>query len=74
MMFSIYIYKMFSINIYKNGEKIGHLLYMDDLKFYAKNEKDLDCLIQSVRVFSKDMCMQFGVKMCSVDYEEGSTD
>ena len=50
----------------KNGEKINYLLYMDDLKLYSKNEKDLDSLIQSVRVFSKDICMQFGVKKCAV--------
>ena len=46
----------------KNGKKINHLLYMDDLKLFAKNEKDLDSLIQSVRVFSTDIGMQFGVK------------
>ena len=35
-----------------SGEKINHLLYMDDLKLYSKNEKELDSLIQTVRVFS----------------------
>ena len=50
----------------KNGEKINRLLYMDDLKLFAKNEKDLDSLIQSVRVFSTDIGMQFGVKKCAV--------
>ena len=34
----------------KNGEKINHLLYMDDLKLYAKSEKELDSLIQTVSV------------------------
>ena len=33
----------------KNREKINHLLYMDDLKLYAKNEKELDSLIQTVK-------------------------
>ena len=50
----------------KNGEKINNLLYMDDLKLYARNERDLDSLIQSVRVFSRDIGMQFGVKKCAV--------
>ena len=50
----------------KNGEKINHLLYMDDLKLYARSEKDLDSLIQSMRVFSKDIGMQSGVKKCAV--------
>ena len=43
----------------KSGEKINHLLYMDDLKLHARNEKDLDSLIESVRVFSNDIGMQF---------------
>ena len=46
----------------KNGEKINHLLYMDDLKLYAKNEKELDSLVQTVKVFSKDIGMDFGVE------------
>ena len=48
-----------------NGEKINHLLYKDDLKLYAKSEKELDLLIQTVRVFSKDIGMQFGIEKCS---------
>ena len=46
----------------KNGEKINHLLYMDDLKLYAKNEKELDLLVQTVRLFSKDIGMDFGIE------------
>ena len=38
---------------------------MDDLKLYAKSEKELDSLIQTVRVFSKDRGMQFGIEKCS---------
>ena len=50
----------------KNGEKINHLLYIDDLKLYAKNEKELDSLVQTVRVFSKDIGMDFGIEKCSM--------
>ena len=32
---------------FRNREKINHLLFMDDLKLYAKNEKGLDSLIQT---------------------------
>ena len=39
---------------------------MDDLKLYAKNEKELDCLIQTVRVFIKDIGMEFVVEKCSM--------
>ena len=45
-----------------NGEKINHLLYMDDLKLYAKNEKELDSLVQTDRVFSNDIGMDLGLK------------
>ena len=26
----------------KNGEKVNHLFFMDDLKMFGKNEKDID--------------------------------
>ena len=47
----------------KSKEKINH---MDDLKLYAKNEKELDSLVQTVRVFSNDIGMQFGLDKCAV--------
>ena len=33
-------------------EKIVHLLFMDDLKLYSRNEKGLDLLVQTICVFS----------------------
>ena len=45
-------------------EKINLLLFMDDLKLYAKNEKGLDSLVQTVRIFSKDIGMEFGIDKC----------
>ena len=36
-------------------EKINNLLFMDDLKLYSRSEKRLDSLVQTVRVFSKDI-------------------
>ena len=32
----------------KSEEKINHLMYMDDIKLFAKNEKELETLINSV--------------------------
>ena len=32
--------------------KINHLLFMDDLKLYSRNEKELDSLVQTVLIFS----------------------
>ena len=42
----------------KGKEKISHLLYMDDLKLYAKNEKKLDSHVQTVRVLSNDLAIR----------------
>ena len=48
-----------------NKKKINHLLFMDDLKLYAKNEKGLKSLVQTVRIFSDDNCMEFGIDKCA---------
>ena len=49
-----------------DGERINHLLFMDDLKLYAMDEKGVDSLIQTVRVFSEDIGMEFGIEKCAV--------
>ena len=38
------------------------LQYMDNLKLYNKNEKELDSLIQTLRVFIQHIRMEFGVE------------
>ena len=47
-------------------KKINHLLFMDDLKLYSGNEKELDSLVQTIRVFSKDIGMEFGIEKCTM--------
>ena len=37
---------------------------MDDLKLYFRNERALNLLIQTVRIFSTDIGMQFGIDRC----------
>lgn len=47
-----------------NKTKINYLsfmLFMDDLKLYAKDMKQLDSLVHTVRIFSKDIGMRFGI-------------
>ena len=39
----------------ESKEKINHLLFMDDLKLHSRSEKELDSLVQTVRVFSEDI-------------------
>ena len=35
--------------------KINHLLFMDDLKLYSCNERELDSLVLTICIFSKDI-------------------
>ena len=39
---------------------------MDDLKLYAKSERELNSLIQTVRIFSDDVGTVFGLDKCAV--------
>ena len=49
----------------KDGCRINHLLFMDDLKLFAKNEKEIDSLVQTVRIFSDDIGIKFGLEKCA---------
>ena len=49
----------------KDRGRINHLLFMDDLKLYAKNVAELDSLVQTVRVNSEDTGMEFGIQKCA---------
>ncbi|KAI3355865.1 hypothetical protein L3Q82_004417 [Scortum barcoo] len=44
----------------KMGTTISHLLYMDNIKLYAKSEQDIDSLIHTTRIYSNDIGMTFG--------------
>ena len=47
-------------------EKINHnFLCMDDLKLCSRSEKGLDSLVQTARVFSEDIGMEFGTETCA---------
>ena len=39
---------------------------MDDLKLYRKTNKGLDSLIQTVKIFSFVICMEFGIENCNI--------
>ena len=36
--------------LHKSQEKINHLVYMDDIKLFAENEKELETVIQALRI------------------------
>ena len=50
----------------RSQEKINHLMYMDDIRLFAKNEKELETLIRAVRIYSQDIGMEFGIEKCAM--------
>ena len=38
---------------------------MDNLKLYAKKEREIDSIINTVRIFSDDIGMKFGLNKCA---------
>ena len=48
------------------GNLIRHLLFMDDLKLYGKSERDLESLVEMVKVYMADIGMEFGIEKCAV--------
>ena len=41
-------------------------MFMDDVKLFGKNEKELETQIQTVRIFSQDIGMEFGIEKCAM--------
>ena len=37
-------------------------MYMDDVKVFAENEKELVILIQTIRIYSQDIGMEFDIE------------
>ena len=48
----------------KSKEKINHLMY--DIKLLVKNERELETLIQTVRIYYQDIGMESDIEKCSV--------
>ena len=41
------------------------MFYMDDLKLYGKNDGELEGLLSTVKMFSDDIDMEFGLDKCA---------
>ena len=39
---------------------------MDDIKLFAKNEKELETLIHTVRIYSQEIWMEPGIEKCAL--------
>ena len=48
-----------------SSDKINHLMYMDDLKLYGKSKDELESLVHTVRIFTNDIQMRFGIEKCA---------
>ena len=46
----------------RSQEKINHLMYMDDIKLFAKKEKERETLKHTVRIYSQNIGMEFGIE------------
>ena len=45
---------------------MNHLMYMVNIKLFAKNEKESKTLIHAVRIYSEDIGMECGIEKCAV--------
>ena len=41
-------------------------MYMDDIKLFTKNKKELETLIHAVRIYSQYIGMEFGIEKCAL--------
>ena len=48
----------------KSQEKINHPMYMDDIKVFVKNEKEMKTLTQIIRIYSQYIGMEFSIEKC----------
>ena len=50
----------------KSQKKINLLMFISDKKIFAKNEKKLETLIQTVRIYSQDIGMEYFLEKCAM--------
>jgi len=47
------------------ARQINHLLYIDDLKLFARSETQMEVLLRTVLMFSDDVGLSFGLDKCA---------
>ena len=50
----------------KGKSKLNHLLFMEDLKLYVSNQNEINSLVRTVEIVTKDIGMKFGIDQCGV--------
>ena len=46
----------------KSLQKINRLVYTDDIKIFSMNKKGIEILLQTIRIYSQDIGMEFGIE------------
>ena len=80
----LFIISMLPLTFFLRASEIGfrfseqrktmnHLFFMDDLKVYGKDEKELEVLLTMVKSFSDDIKMSFGLDKCRLLVMKGGT-
>ena len=41
-------------------------MYMDDIKLFVENEKELETLVQAVRIYNQGIGIEFGIERCAM--------
>ena len=55
------------INTVNGKKKISDFVYMDDITLFTKNEKKkMETFKQTIRIYSQDTVMEFGIEKCSM--------
>ena len=49
----------------KGGSRINNLMLMADIKLFGSGTKEIDTLVQTVRITSGDISMEFGIEKCA---------
>ena len=52
----------------KGGNRINHLMFMDDIKLFGRGTKEIDTLVQTERIVSGYIRMEFGIEKCALVY------
>ena len=66
MMLLIYILRIVhrELKFTKSQENINHPVYMESIKVFVKNEKELESLIQTIRIYRQNIGLQYGIEKC----------
>ena len=46
----------------KSREKVNYFIYMNDIKIFPKNERDMENLIKTIRIYNQVIRMEFGIE------------